>query len=262
MWKNINFQNCLSYIAGHVVAKGHVKSHAAFNVIIHSHDHAPPEDKIRPSARPSITISRMCGSGGRTVASELMEYLQSHTSADRRWTIFDKNLIEKVLEDHHLSKRLVEFLPEDRQSLFAEMVEKMRGLHPPTSTLVKQTVETVWNLAAGGYVILVGRAANVITERLDNVYHVRLVGSLENRIARVEEVYEMGRSDAREFIKAQDLAKRHYMKEYFGREIDDPMLYHMIINTDKMSYEKAARLIGDAVISRFKLAANAGITVN
>jgi cytidylate kinase len=78
---------------------------------------------------------------------------------------------------------------------------------------------------------------------------VRLVGSLENRIARVEEVYEMGRTDAREFIKSQDAARRYYMKEYFDREIDDPLLYHMVINTDEISYENAVRLIGDAVIT-------------
>jgi cytidylate kinase len=47
------------------------------------------------------------------------------------------------------------------------------------------------------------------------------------------------------------------MRDYFGREIDDPMLYHMIINTDKISYENAARLIGDAVINRFKPAGGA-----
>ena len=92
-----------------------------------------------------------------------------------------------MLEDHQLSKRIAEFLPEDHKSLFAEMLEKMRGLHPPTTTVLKQTAETIWNLAESGHVILVGRAANVITGKLDNVFHVRLVGSLENRIARVEE---------------------------------------------------------------------------
>lgn len=258
MWKNINFGNCLSYINSSAASEAYVNRHPASE----AHVGGAASEGIHPSARPSITISRMCGAGGRTVASKLVDYLQPHTPAGHNWTIFDKNLIEKVLVDHHLSKRLAEFLPEDHKSLFAEVIEKMRGLHPPTSTIVEQTVETVWNLAEGGYVILVGRAANVITEKLPNVFHVRLVGSLEGRIARVEEVYEMGRSGAREFIKAQDLAKRRYMKDYFGREIEDPMLYHMVINTDKISYENAARLIGDAVIRRCKLAANAGLTVN
>jgi len=256
MWKNINFGNCLSYISSFADSEAYVDRNDASKAA--EDIYSASEGRIHPSARPSITISRMCGAGGRTVASELVEYLQPHTPAGRRWAIFDKNLIEKVLEDHHLSKRIAEFLPEDHKSRFAEMIEKMKGLHPPTATLVKQTAETIWNLAANGYVILVGRAANVITEKLDNVYHVRLVGSLASRIAQVEEVYELSRTDARDFVKSQDAAKRHYMKEYFGREIDDPMLYHIVINTDKISYRNAMRLIGDAVIHRFQTAATAG----
>jgi cytidylate kinase len=256
MWKNINFENCLSYINRHASSEAYVGSGSATGA--GPHGFAGSEGEIHPSAKPSVTISRMCGSGGRTVASELAKYLQTHTPAGRAWTIFDKNLIAKVLEDHHLSRRIGEFLTEDGKSLLAETIEKMRGLHPPTAIMVKHTAETIWNLAASGYVILVGRAANVVTENLDNVYHVRLVGSLENRVARIEEVYEMGRADAQEFIKTQDAAKRRYLREYFGREIDDPMLYHMVINTDKISYEQAARLIGDAVINRFKLADGTG----
>ena len=247
MWENINFESCLSYLKRNAATYAYTDSKAGSRTFLSSSDAS--EGKIHPVARPSVTISRMCGSGGRTVASDLAKYLQSRTSSEHHWTIFDKNLIEKVLEEHHLSRRIAEFVPEGRKSLLAETIEKWRGLHPPTATIVKQTAETIWNLAASGYVILVGRAADAITQELDNVFHVRLVGSLKNRIARVEEVYEMGRTDARDFIKSQDTAKRRYMKGYFDRDIDDPLLYHMIINTDYISYEHAARLIGDAVIT-------------
>jgi cytidylate kinase len=247
MWKNINYENCVSYIGRHAASEAYARSKSASET--HPGSCPDSEDKIQPSARPSVTISRMCGSGGKTMASELAKYLQSHTSFEHHWTIFDKNLIEKVLEEHHLSRRIAEFVPEGHKSLLAETIEKWRGLHPPTATIVKQTAETIWNLAASGYVILVGRASNVITEKLDNVFHVRLVASLENRIARVEEVYEMGRADAREYIRSQDADKRRYMKQYFDRDIDEPLLYHTIINTDYISYENAARLIGDAVIT-------------
>jgi cytidylate kinase len=232
MWKNINLEKCLSYLNDRTISK--IKNDSLL--------------------RPSITISRMTSAGGRTVASKLIELLQPLAPSDCSWTIFDKNLIEKVLEDHHLSKRIAEFLPENRKSLLAEFVENMRGIHPPTSKLVEQTVETIWNLAQGGYVVLVGRAANVITEKLDNVFHVRLVGSLERRISRTVEVYDMGRDEAREFIRSQDAAKRDYMRQYFGRDIDDPLLYHMVINTDGISYESAAQMISEAVISRYQLA--------
>ena len=232
MWKNINLEECLSHINRQWDAAG----------------------KNPGEIKPAITISRMCGSGGRTVASKLAEYLQPYAPFGCHWTIFDRDLIKKVLEDHALSTRLVEFLPESSKSVMSELMEKLRGSkHPSTSIIVKQSVETVSQLAKGGYVILIGRAAHVITAKLSNVYHVRLVGSLPNRIERVEEVYDFDRHTAIEYIKAQDEAKKLYLKEYFGADIDNPELYHLIVNTDRISYDDTARLIGDAVIHKFKL---------
>ncbi len=232
MWKNINLDICLSHINS--------QRDARFN--------SPPE------ARPAITISRQCGAGGHTVASKLAEYLQPHAPSGCQWTIFDRNLIKKVLEDHSLSVRLAELLPESSKSRLSEMVEKLRGKHPPSaSKIVEQSVETIWQLAAGGHVILVGRAANVITAKLKNMFHVRLVGSLENRIEQVEEIYDFDRRAALAYIKSQDEAKRLYLKEYFGQDIDDPQIYHLIVNTDRISYGDTAKLIGDAVLNWFKL---------
>ncbi|MDE3068813.1 MAG: cytidylate kinase-like family protein [Verrucomicrobiota bacterium] len=231
MWKNINLERCFSYINCQL-ASGVSK---------------------QPAIKPAVTISRMCGSGGRTVASRLVEYLKDYTPLESQWTVFDRKLIEKVLEDHHLSKRIAELLPEDHKSLLSDTLEELLGLHPPISDIVKQTAETIWNLAEMGYVILVGRGANIITQKLPNVFHVRLVGSLDKRVERVQEAYEMNRLEAREFIQKQETGKRRYLKEHFGKDIDNPLLYHLILNTDLISYEDSARLIARTVIHRFQL---------
>jgi len=231
MWQNINLEKCFAYVNCQLTSKG---------------SRGPP-------VKPAITISRMCGSGGRTVASKLVEYLMEYTPIECHWTVFDRKLIERVLEDHHLSKRIADFLPENHKSALSDTLEDLLDLHPPISIIVKQTAETIWNLAEMGYVILVGRGANVITQRLPNVFHVRLVGSLERRIERVQDVYELSRPDARKFISRQETGKRRYLKEHFGKDIDDPLLYHLVINTDPISYEDTARLIVNAVIKRFQL---------
>lgn len=51
----------------------------------------------------AAAISRQTGSGSTRIANKLADYLQAFTPADARpWTVFDKNLITKVLEDHQL----------------------------------------------------------------------------------------------------------------------------------------------------------------
>ena len=116
-----------------------------------------------------------------------------------------------------------------------------------------QTAETILHLAQMGNVILVGRGANVVTRELDNVFHVRLVGSVAKRIERVQQVYELDRPAAIEFITRKDKGRRRYLKEHYHEDIDDPLLYHLIVNTDRIRSEDAARLIGDEVIRRFHL---------
>lgn len=230
MWKNINLEEYLSHISRQRVAEG---AGLAGN-------------------QPAITISRMCGSGGRTVAAGLAEYLQPHAPFGRHWAVFDRNLIKQVLSDHALSTRLAEFLPESSKPYLKEVIRQLRGKKMSGLTIVEETVETIWHLAETGYVILVGRGANVITSSRKNIFHVRLIGSLEQRIERVEEAHDLDRHAAIEYVREQDQAKRLYLWEYFGKDIDDPLLYHTVVNTDRVPPEEAIRLIGEAALKWFQ----------
>ena len=198
--------------------------------------------------RRAVTISRQTGSGGHAVAAKLVELLQAGTPPDQPpWTVFDRNLVEKVLEDHHLSSRLARFMPEDRIGELSDTIDELFGLHPPSWTLVRKSSDTILRLAELGNVILIGRAANVITRRLPFVFHVRLVGSLEQRVKYMQEVEHLDHKSALALVDREDLGRRRYLKKYFDQEIDDPLLYHMVLNTDLVPYEEAARLIADAV---------------
>ena len=202
--------------------------------------------------QPAVTISRQTGAGGMPVADDLAEYLQTHgPKTQRPWTVFDKNLVEQVLVEHNLPKELAQFMPEDRVSQIRDMVEEFLGLHPPSWTLLRQTVETILHLAETGNVILVGHASNVITAQMDNVFHVRLVGSEQVRVKLVEEYYNLDHKSALAFMKRQDIGRRRFLKKYFNQDIDNPMLYHLVINTDRVPYSEATRLIGDAVLRKF-----------
>ncbi|MBU6401442.1 MAG: cytidylate kinase family protein [Verrucomicrobia bacterium] len=202
--------------------------------------------------RPAITISREAGAGGIPVAERLADYLQARMpTAGRPWTAFDRNLVEKVLEDHHLPAHLASHLPEDDVSQIADILEELFGLHPPSWTFVHQTAETILRLARLGNVILVGRGANVITAKLDNTFHVRLVGSLEPRLELLQDYYRLDRHAAIRFIEQHDRGRARYLRKYFHRDINDPLLYHLILNTDRFSCEEAARLIGETVMRKF-----------
>ena len=209
-----------------------------------------PSPSSRPCARPlSITISRQSGSGAHVIAKELAGYLQlAAPDPSTPWIIFDRNLVEQVLSDHHLPARFARFMPEDRTSEVADVFDELLGAHPPSSVLVHQVSETILKLAQRGHVILIGRGANIITRQFNSVFHVRLVGSLEKRVAHVREVFGLTKKAAIELIVREDRGRTRYVHRYFGRNVDDPVLYHLVLNTDLISYESAARLIAQQAL--------------
>lgn len=216
--------------------------------------------QLRPAARPAlaskngwrwraVTISRLAGAGAHEVAEKLAEYLETHLTPESSWAVFDRNLVEKVLEDHHLPARLAKFMPEDRVSEIQSTMDELFGLHPPSWTLVQKSSETILHLAELGNVILIGRGANVVTSKFDNVFHVRLVGSLEKRLAYVQKERQLERNAAVQFIHDEDRGRRRYLRQYFHKDVDDPLLYHIVLNTDLVGYEGAARIVGSALVS-------------
>jgi Cytidylate kinase-like family len=195
-----------------------------------------------------ITISRQAGSGAHAVADALVDQLRAGTSDTAvPWKVFDRDLVEKVIHEHDLPERMAEFMPEDRISAIADTLDELFGLHPSSWSLVRRTADTILHLAELGNVIIIGRAGSIITRHISGAFHVRLVGSKETRIAHVMDYHELNRDDAMEYVRHHDIGRKRYVKTYYSCDIDDPLLYHLVMNTDRLGYDETARLIADAV---------------
>ena len=184
------------------------------------------------------------------MAQKLAEYLQAKTTAgEPHWTVFDRNLVEEVLKEHNLPQRLAKFMPENWISEIEDTIDELFGLHPPSWISVRQTAETILRLAKLGNVIIIGRGSNVITARLGCAFHVRLVAPLEKRVEHVEQTEHLDRKAALEFIAREDEGRKRYLRKYYKKDINDPLQYHLVINTDLIGYRRVAQLIGDFVTS-------------
>jgi hypothetical protein len=199
--------------------------------------------------RRAITISRQAGAGSHAVARELIKTLQARTpEGSRPWAMFDRDLVEKVLEDHELPGRLAEYMPEDRVSEISDAMDELFGLHPATRVLVRKTAETILRLAELGNVVLIGRASNIITMGLGHVFHVRLVGSLEERVRHVMDYEGLPEKEAAGYVRSHDLGRKRYVEKYYRGDVDDVLLYDLVLNTDRIAYDEAARIITDAAL--------------
>lgn len=204
---------------------------------------------LHEGSAPFVTLSRQTGAGGITIGQYLVAYLNEHDQKSTcPWTIIDKHMIERVLDQHHLPREFEKYMPEKKISEIQDLMETMFELHPPVFALVRRTSETILRLAQMGNVILVGRGANIVTRDLKGGFHVRLVGSLERRVHHFAEYYGLSLEEAERNIKLDDRGRHDYVKQNFGRDIEDPLLYDLTINTDRMSYDRVAELIGSEAL--------------
>lgn len=208
-------------------------------------------DKAKDEARPrSITLSRQAGARAVTIGDVLARYLQEHDATPGKpWTLFDKALIQKVLEEHKLPRDLDKFMAEKVVGEVEGLIGEILGLHPSLWSLHHKITDTIYKLARSGHVILVGRGANLVCASLDNVFHVRLVGSEEKRIRHLMAYHGMDPLEAEKYLHEQDTARAAYVRKHFDRDIDDPLIYDIVINTDHLTDIEVVRLIAAAVLA-------------
>lgn len=201
---------------------------------------------------PCITISRQTGSGSYEVSEKLINILQSKTKdPENPWTYFNKDLIKKVIEEFKLPKGFSNYIAENKYNHISDAVNELLGVKPAEWTIVHKSTEIILQLAHYGKTIIVGRGSNLITSKLPNCFHVRLVAPMENRLKHVQEVFKFSKPEAVDYIKKEDLNRHKYLKSHFFREPDDATIYHLTINTGKFSYEESALIIANTLIKKF-----------
>ena len=199
--------------------------------------------------QPSITISRQSGAGAITVAEMVAERLNAiakPSETEAAWTVFNKNLAKETLVEHKLPLELERFMVEDARVPVESIVEELLGVHPNTVWLAQQTTKTILHLASMGRAIMVGRGAEVITQLLPYVLHVRLVAPLSKRITHAADFYGLSANEASLKVSQEDEARQRYLRRYFNSDPDNPLLYHLVINTAKTGFAGVAEIIVEA----------------
>jgi len=206
--------------------------------------------KLNPG--PIITISRETGIGANFICEKLTEYFNSRAiKGYDDWTYFDRELMEKIMDDHHLPEHFKKYLSEEKPQSFDSWFSEILGVSPSKLLLLHKTKQTVLNLAGFGNVILVGRGGNIIAASLPKAFHIRLVAPLDFRIENAMMLYGLEKKKAIDFIREEDEARKNYIWKYFHKNVEDPLLYHAVINTSFLRVEEIAEMIGHCVTKRF-----------
>jgi len=188
---------------------------------------------------PFVTISRECCAGG----SRLAELLAEKLGGSHPWRIFGGNVINQMLQTHHLPEQLARFLPEDTIPEVNATIGEIVGLHPNLWDLVQKAKVTMQQLAAQGNVILVGRGANFATAGISEGIHVRLIAPRAYRANYYARRFGVSEDAATIHNAKCDAARRRYVTAHFAADIADPSAYDLVINTAHVPLAEAAEMV-------------------
>lgn len=178
----------------------------------------------RDTPRPFITIARQAGAGGHTLARHLAEQLGED------WNTYDRELIEKAAQDHHLSPRLFEALTDKKHPWLTDVFAG----RPSEITLYHRVAATVRALAQQGRAIIVGRGGVFVTRGMAGGVHVYLVAPLDCRVQRMAQMWNVDRAAAAKRVGEIDKNRGDFFKRYFPGALLTPETFHLTLNTAAM----------------------------
>ncbi|MCL2646601.1 MAG: cytidylate kinase-like family protein [Phycisphaerales bacterium] len=201
---------------------------------------------------PFVTISRQAGAGGYTLGTLLAERLNGLEYAEARlgslnetqppppWQCLDRELVERIARDHHLSAGLIDSLQHSSHTWIGEFFGGLSHTdnQPSELAVFRRVAETVRALAEAGHVLLVGLGSVFMTRDMPGGVHVRLVAPLEYRVRTMAKKHNLSESHARAMVENLDAGRDSFYRQYWPHTPLHAGLFHITLNAGLMREEQ------------------------
>ncbi len=196
---------------------------------------------------PVVTISRQFGAGGHTLGKTISERLG--------YLLVDRAIVEKIADEANVSVKWVEAVEREAGGLVMRLVNSLvstnfierllgeRGSDFDEKKYIRFLTRIIHDLAEDGDVVIVGRGAQFILPRQENIVKILLVAELEDRVKFMMKNYNMTRPSAEDLVRREEKRRAAFLKTFHPGNPDDPSQYTMVINSSRMSLKEAEDLI-------------------
>lgn len=204
-----------------------------------------------------VCISSQDGAGARQAAQLVASWLG--------FRLIDEDIVTRVAVEAEVDQDVVADV-ERRKSRLLRVVEGVgstglgAGLVPgadivsqgePASEELRGMIRSVIeDTAASGSAVIVSHAASLALAEREDVLRVLVTAPQQTRERRLAETLAVDEKEAARALKRSDAARGDYIKRFYGISAELPTHYDLVINTEKLTPEHAARLIVHAVGGR------------
>ena len=190
--------------------------------------------------KPVVTVSHDYGSGGGDIAKGLADALGV--------PCYDRQLVDAIAASSGIDAELLARLDEQAQMHWTQWLYGFKSLHRlEQAQYYRHLVNLCLNILQSGGVI-VGRGAHIILAN-HRVFRLRLVGSLEHCAARIASREHIEFSVARDKAAQANQGKQQFIWDYFRQQLDDPRLFDLVINSDRLEIDRQLPMLVDAIRS-------------
>jgi len=187
-----------------------------------------------------ITISHQMGAGGPEIGLALAQRLG--------YRYVDHELIQDAVRRYGLAEEKLSHLDESKPTLFERFDAETR--HYIT---ILQT--TLLEFAEADNTVLMGRGGQWLLRGIPHVLRVRVIAPFELRVRQwIRRTAELtgetpNQRAAADFVRRDDTERAGRMRYLYEVDIDDPSIYDLVVNTEKLRHDAVADMI-ERVIRR------------
>ncbi len=188
----------------------------------------------------SIALSREAGTGGALVGRELGRRLN--------WPVYDHEILDHLASELHVEVDRLESIDERPGNWLVESLSAFAA-HSTVSevTYYRRLLKLILALGAKGHCVIVGRGA-MIALPVESTLRVRLVASHQDRVAFVVKERGLKPTEAASLVEETDRQRRKFIKDHFRKDVTDPLIYDLVLNTSRLSVEECADLVVEALL--------------
>jgi cytidylate kinase len=218
--------------------------HPSFEALIEEQIHKwqiEQGKKYKNPLRPVITLSRLPGAYGGQIAKKLSE--------DLNIDLFDQEIVEKISQNAHISKRIVETLDDQDRSIFDEWIAALGEDHMWSYEYLQQLTSVIAAIGAHGYAVIVGRGAGFMLPKTVCL-RVLITAPLEKRVRNIMKLFSVSEAEARRNVMKVESERRAFIRQYFHADLTDPANYDVVINTENIDVDAATATVRELFNAR------------
>ncbi len=194
-----------------------------------------------------VTFARQYGSGASVISSRVAKRLG--------YQLIDKTMLDMLAQKANVSVQRVADIEKTTGDKFLSLIAEVIATSPLTRNIPGISTDfderkylmflkkAITEVASSGNVVIIGRGSQLILKDHPRTVRVYIVGEEEDRIQNLMNLHQVDREKAQHVADREEKKRLAFLEKFGAGSSENPLIYHLTINTSVVDYEMAVDFI-------------------